>query len=210
MASSSHPMRGLYGGAIQAILNPLFEDVSHLREVPDHQEVFLYTHHEISMIVELLDLDKSHSDDTALKYHFDELSRVNESFQTSVLSECFQMNDSFMPQIGPSFTRMALFGKQYIKKYHSPSAPVDEVYIVMVLVRLRNVGTDILITLNIPVKDEIRTFPLDQWFSDVNILVAGSPQEASYSQIFTAVPAINLFREFLYTFKINDWSLFVN
>lgn len=210
MQDSAHPIRPLYGGAIQAILNPLFDDVSRLREVPDHQEVFLYTSHDISLIVELLDLDKVHADDTALRYHFEELARVNESFQSTILSEKLLMDDSFMPFIGPGFTRMALIGKQYVKKYHSPDAPVDEVYIILVLIRLRNVGTDLLITLNIPVKDEIRALPLDTWFSDVNILTVGSPLESTYDTVYTALPPINLFREVLHTFKINDWSLFGN
>eukprot|EP00842_Homolaphlyctis_polyrhiza_P003278 jgi/Hompol1/3951/HPOL_003411-RA len=50
-------LRPLYGGAIVAPVPQNFVDASQLREVPDHQEVYIDMEGDNSMIVELLDLE---------------------------------------------------------------------------------------------------------------------------------------------------------
>ncbi|KAF9543014.1 hypothetical protein EC957_001373 [Mortierella hygrophila] len=53
----------LYGGAITINLPSKFGTISHVREVPDHQEVFVNVDEDQSVIVEILELAAEASDD---------------------------------------------------------------------------------------------------------------------------------------------------
>ena len=70
--------RELFGGAITIMLPETFEDVSVLREIPDHQEVFVDRDSEVSLIVELLEHDGTISDEHAPTYYFKDLASCNE------------------------------------------------------------------------------------------------------------------------------------
>ena len=70
--------RELFGGAITIMLPETFEDVSILREIPDHQEVFVDKDSEVSLIVELLEHDGTVSDEHAPTYYFKDLATCNE------------------------------------------------------------------------------------------------------------------------------------
>ncbi len=48
--------KALFGGAMEIGIPPDFINVDHLREVPDHQEVFSNVKTDSSLIIELLDL----------------------------------------------------------------------------------------------------------------------------------------------------------
>ncbi|TVU14242.1 hypothetical protein EJB05_37698, partial [Eragrostis curvula] len=56
MAAETCAPRPLFGGAISTTFPVRFQDVSNIREVPDHQEVFVDPARDESIIVELLDL----------------------------------------------------------------------------------------------------------------------------------------------------------
>ena len=70
--------RELFGGAITIMLPETFEDVSVLREIPDHQEVFVDRDSEVSLIVELLEHDGTISDEHAPTYYFKDLATCND------------------------------------------------------------------------------------------------------------------------------------
>jgi hypothetical protein len=208
MASSSASSRALYGGAICALLDGRFRDVSDLRDVPDNQEVFVDSHSEASVIVELLEIEADLSNENALSHHFNELARANETQEVTILSQCCDMPDHFMPGIGPTRPRLALIGKQYVQKHRTPSAPVDIVYIILVLVRLENVGTDVLFTLNFPLSNrsslsENDLLAIEQSLHTSMLLPEGTDScEVAKDQIYA-------FRRFLDSFQIADWSLFL-
>lgn len=69
----------LFGGAITADIPSTLLDASNLREVPDHQEVFVGTSYgqNASLIIELLESVHKPSLLEALTYHIDELHRVS-------------------------------------------------------------------------------------------------------------------------------------
>ncbi|KAE8804053.1 putative ran guanine nucleotide release factor [Hordeum vulgare] len=56
MAGESSTRRQLFGGAISTAFPVWFQDVSNIREVPDHQEVLVDPARDESLIFELLDL----------------------------------------------------------------------------------------------------------------------------------------------------------
>ena len=70
--------RELFGGAMTIMLPETFEDVSVLREIPDHQEVFVDRDSEVSLIVELLEHDGTISDEHAPTYYFKDLATCND------------------------------------------------------------------------------------------------------------------------------------
>ncbi|RYH03683.1 hypothetical protein EON65_47230, partial [archaeon] len=148
----SHHIQPLYGGAMQTVLSAQFRDVSGVREVPDHQEVFIDTHSDASIIVELLDMESDKSDNEALQYHFEELAKANEASGTTVLGTYDLATHANLMSYLSSFPRLLLVGKQVVRKHRSVHASSDLVYVFLVLVRLRNVQTDLLISLNLPLK----------------------------------------------------------
>jgi hypothetical protein len=217
-SESSHPassIRPLYGGAIIAKLPEEFKDVSDVRPVPDHQEVFL-NDHEVSIISELLDLGHDQSDDVVLQYYFHDLANNNESQQTQILHERLVVDDTaaagshhFMPMIGGSHTKMMLIGKQSVKKYRSETSPLHDVYIIMTLIRLRNVDTDVLLTLNIPsTLLPIRNISSETLEMTLNLDLFLSSTMIEDNTLMTALPELQIYRDFLQSFHVRDWQLF--
>lgn len=194
--------RGLYGGAIVGNLADNFADVSKFRQVPDNQEVFVDRDTDASIIVELLELEASASGLPAVHYHFKELAASNEATESSILSEGDFSGEEFIPRIPNAVSKLAVIGKQKAGKYRDrPDMKLDDVHIVLVLIRLGDVTTDMLVSLNMP------NLPASDVPEDLNVnkLLFGTEQGEP------AGPAerhIALLRDFLNTLEIKDWSLF--
>ena len=74
----------LYGGALRTQLPTTvggrivrFDDMSNLRQVPDHQEVYSDVDCGCAVIIELLGLEESVSSADLAAYHFSELAKAN-------------------------------------------------------------------------------------------------------------------------------------
>lgn len=63
----------LFGGALGASLPSTFGDVSDIRQVPDHQEVWLDRDGYTSVVFEILERVEKDSNEEALKYHLEDL-----------------------------------------------------------------------------------------------------------------------------------------
>lgn len=81
MSSTTTP---LYGGALRTQLpksvggrTVRFDDMSNLRQVPDHQEVFSDVDCGCAVIIEMLGLEESVSTADLAAYHFSELAKAN-------------------------------------------------------------------------------------------------------------------------------------
>ncbi|XPS91459.1 hypothetical protein M3J09_000877 [Ascochyta lentis] len=134
----------LYGGAITVDLPSNFADTSQIREVPDHQEVYLDTNGYSSIVVEILEYQEKGSDEEALQYHFADL--IDEEDSTNILEQgravMTKMNDK------PVYTLRFI---QTPPPNTNPSRKVPEfVYIHLLLLRLREQDTDLMISVNIP------------------------------------------------------------
>ncbi|GAB2297209.1 hypothetical protein Dimus_031322 [Dionaea muscipula] len=64
----------LYGGAISSTFPQRFEDVSNIRQVPDHQEVFADPAHDESLIFEVLDLEDDVADNVSATWFLQDLA----------------------------------------------------------------------------------------------------------------------------------------
>lgn len=156
----------LFGGAITMELERSFEDVSIIRPVPDHQEVYVDKHSETSIIVELLTYENSVTDQNAAKYYFDDLASCNEALSSTIIASAVITSSEdpiyIIPHVESSFNRCVLIGQQSIKKFNSSSggggggvadeteAEVDHIMIFLTILRLKSVATDLVLTVNAP------------------------------------------------------------
>lgn len=210
--------RQLFGGAIETLLQSQFVDVSKVRQVPDHQEVFIDQDSECSLIIELLEFESSLPNDTsAIHHYFNDLAEANESTEKIVLSEGMLSGDVFIPSLDGSHCKMALIGKQRVGKYRTrPDMQVDEIYVVLVLVRLTNVGTDLLISLNIPtaaLQAAGEEPALAEWETSVDIAHLIESAEIPASAVVGAqkfYEFVSVIRGAAHTLVIKDWTLFKN
>mmetsp|Transcript_14202 Transcript_14202/g.31859 ORF Transcript_14202/g.31859 Transcript_14202/m.31859 type:complete len:207 (-) Transcript_14202:175-795(-) len=203
--------RKLYGGAIEAVLPRPFKDVSDLRQVPDHQEVFVDQDSEASLIVELLSLDADVADEHAVQHYFNQLAEHNEAATSAVLDQAIVADPSFMLSFS-AHPRMALVGRQSVPK-HRPEgegAEADDVCIVLVLVRLRDVTTDLLCSLNMPFPSAIAAAAAGEGELRADFNVAQLIPALSTTTPSTEPQAIALqmLRDFVNSMVIKDRGLF--
>ncbi|CBJ29147.1 conserved unknown protein [Ectocarpus siliculosus] len=190
MASSAGDdatLRKLFGGAMECLLPAAYVDVSDLRQVPDHQEVFASKEDGISIVIEVLSFEadinmdeQARKDGASARHFFDDLAAANGA-TSSACDFCGDLSDSIMPKLA-SYTKSALAGRQTVAKFRQ-DAPPDAVRLYLVNVRLPNVGTDLLITVNVPCPDQdtaVRTMAGAECFcSGPSRHTAGANEEIS-------------------------------
>ncbi|URE31933.1 RAN guanine nucleotide release [Musa troglodytarum] len=74
--------RPLFGGAISSCFPLRFQDVSNIREVPDHQEVFADPDQDGSLIFELLDLKHEVGDGGSAVWFLQDIAREQDAEET--------------------------------------------------------------------------------------------------------------------------------
>ena len=67
------------------VLEPCGSECSQIREVPDHQEVYLDSDGYSSIVIEILEYQEKGSDEEALQYHFGDL--IDEEDSTNILEQ---------------------------------------------------------------------------------------------------------------------------
>ena len=168
----------LYGGALSAELPRSYTDASTFREVPDHQEAWVDTISDRSIIIEILE-QKDVDDAKAIDFFLFDLAAFNEATESKVLhSRPLESEEVSNLPTCRAFTGV---GQQVVAKFREDhSGPVQ---IHCAVLRLPDVTTDILITLNDP-----------HALSD--------PPDA------TAESSEVIFARLLKSFRILDWTLF--
>ncbi|KAF9922187.1 hypothetical protein FBU30_007721 [Linnemannia zychae] len=204
----------LYGGAITINLPSKFGNISHIREVPDHQEVFVNVDEDQSVIVEILELATEASDENCAAFHFQQLAEDNDAEDTSVIQSVTRIDNAELPSWPADAKIHFLLGQQRIAKFNeqqrlqqrqqhqpatTPSASASQqpdarnlVQIMMVTFRLPTQATDIVLSYNVPLK-------ISDESSSKQVAHEGSIQEAEI-----------WFREVVKSFTVRDWSLFGN
>ncbi|XP_062903690.1 ran guanine nucleotide release factor isoform X1 [Mobula hypostoma] len=149
MATNGTDARPLFGGSFSIVLPPHFTDVSDIRDVPDNQEVFVHNSTEQSIIVELLEYQSQVADEEAARYHFDDVTAINDASGkegTEVLSvEPVSRDQLAMQELSSAWF---LSGRQQVAKFNEQAKNTVNVH--LALFRLRQYTTDILITFNDP------------------------------------------------------------
>ncbi|KAK7521572.1 Mog1/PsbP/DUF1795, alpha/beta/alpha sandwich [Phyllosticta citriasiana] len=184
----------LYGGAITVDLPATFADVSTIRQVPDNQEVYLEKDGFTSVIFDIMERveqSQAANDEEALKFHYSDM--VGDSNDATHFWHSNTASLSRLPNI-PAYTFVATQHPTPDASSRKPQP--DFTAIVLILVRLAQQKTDIVITVNVPhVPGEYPKEEVD--FS-----------KAKQGPLMDAAAAIK--QLILQTFDIKDWNLFVN
>ncbi|OAL46271.1 Mog1p/PsbP-like protein [Pyrenochaeta sp. DS3sAY3a] len=175
----------LYGGAITVDL-PSGTHTNHLysqiRQVPDHQEVYLDAEGYSSIVVEILEYVNKPSDEEALQYHFADLVDGTGDATTLVNQGRAQIKNN--PVLSLTF----------IQTPQNPNPRRKEpefAYIHLLLLRLKEQGTDILVTINIPHYRGEYEKPI---------------QEGQETKLMKDSAVVK--EKVLESFQIKDWNLF--
>lgn len=203
----------LFGGAISTMMPEEWVDASSLRTVPNHQEVFLHRDLEVSLIIELLDGELTKfkgTDSQRILMHFEDLCNANESpkDQTSILDMKDILSCDILRGILSVYPRVTMIGKQSIIKFRGKpeldGSEANEIIIVLVLVRLVNVNSDMLVSLSLPLSLFISCGIKVSDLTIDNILVKSFPNINGIGSV------LDSFRSFLNNLTIQDWNLFSN
>ncbi len=165
--STSLETRELFGGALEISLPAQFVDISNFREVPDNQEIFADSARtDRSFIIELLEHQSDVKDEDIAKYLFHDLCELNgvstSETESPILNikttsddvngalelEC--KNSNFVDHF-PGRCKQLLLGQQRVAKYRDASEVANVVNFYIGVVRLPDVGTDLMLTFNDPV-----------------------------------------------------------
>lgn len=140
----------LFGGALVCDLPTTFTDASRIRDVPDHQEVWLSTTGFTNMIIEInqmLSPEEAPTDEDALKFHFKDLVESTEA--SSADETKFWSSAKAVLTKMPDVPCYAMFATQHNAAKTSKN-PEDFTGVLMVLVRLERVKSDVVICVNVP------------------------------------------------------------
>jgi len=210
MNGHSSAPKSLFGGAIKTVFPDHFLNASNFRSVPDNQEVFVSNLDDTSIIFDVLEQVPA-SDTSAAEFHFDALAVDNEVdeddddddsrvFSTRSLASS---EHSKLPSV-PCYT---LAGYQRIVKGHyrgsvggSQGGLAEYIIIFLVVFRLTEKETDVVVSLNYPVRTEEEVAAIHgEDVKDVLAWIDGAPGVSD---------AENVLKDIIANFEIVDWSLF--
>ncbi len=229
MTTPNHHNQPLFGGAIQCNLpsNCSF-DLSDVRPVPDHQEVFVT---DVSgststnmLVFEILERQAQVPDDQAAEYFFKDLRGLNdpsvpkEDGGVSMLQRCRSVNGSWdissllsrfvasmdgfkIDGVGNEIRAYGCIGQHRVRM--SPSSLFAFVKVELCVLRLKHVHTDFLITLSQPMpQEEYLRMQQGQQQQQQQCRSGDVSCEVSYDALSES------FKSILESFVILDWNLF--
>ncbi|CAD5124928.1 DgyrCDS13172 [Dimorphilus gyrociliatus] len=149
----------LFGGYMSTILPQNLTDASNIRQIPDNQEVFL-SQNDQSFIIELMEyVDKS--DEDAIRTHFEDLSEANDANnpENSKINSIEKIENS-KHSLNGCESAYYVYGTQMVSKFKEQAR--NRVDLHLVLFRLPQYLTDILVTFNNPVIVDTQSSSFDQ------------------------------------------------
>ncbi|CAL9170671.1 unnamed protein product [Musa hybrid cultivar] len=190
--------RPLFGDAITSCFPSRFQDVSNIREVPDHQEVFADPDRDESLIFELLDLKHEVGDGGSAVWFLQDIAREQDAEETMVLEHSGTLEAVGLTSLnGPAIVTTAI-GQMAIAKGRQGREAQNLVRVYLANLRLKEVSTDVVITAYEP----ILINPLSESARTVRAGLAIPAVQAG------CLPMAEVFKLAITSFKIHDWSLF--
>ncbi|CAO3619984.1 unnamed protein product [Cunninghamella echinulata] len=138
-----------YGGAISSVIRSSYIDASEIRQVPDNQEVFIDMNTQQSLIIELLE-KVEYLDEEAAKFHFEQLAEQNDATGYTIENIEHINVDTAAPKLPKDTKVYFIRGFQNVAKFNEKA--INQVEIILALIRLEKVETDLIITLNAPIR----------------------------------------------------------
>ncbi|XP_057530678.1 uncharacterized protein LOC130809067 isoform X1 [Amaranthus tricolor] len=190
--------RLLYGGALSMTFPLRLQDLSNVRQVPDHQEAFADPSRDESLIIELLDLKHDVADEASAVWFLEDLAKEQDAeggmlIEQSGVLEAPRLCYRSMPAVVTSAV-----GQMAISKGRQGIEAQNIVRVYLANLRLKEVGTDVLIVAYEPVVIN----PLSESASSVGAGVVAPAEQSGY------MPMAEVFKLSVSTFKVHDWNLF--
>ncbi|KAJ7532864.1 hypothetical protein O6H91_13G023100 [Diphasiastrum complanatum] len=188
----------LFGGAIRCTFPLRFKDVSIIREVPNNQEVFADLNRDESIIVELLEMKHEVSNQESALWFLQDLANEQDASQDLVVERLNSIPLNEVPYLSQSTAVTTAVGKMRVSKGRQGAEARNVIQVYLGNIRLPNVNTDILITLYEPLV-------ISELSHSAASVGAGETVPAVAAG---CLPAAEIFRLILATFRVLDWSLF--
>jgi hypothetical protein len=191
--SDNTKLAQLYGGAITALIPTMMQDASDIRQVPDHQEVFLDKGSNNSLIIEILEStahrDLVNSKDRII-LHWNDILEANQCAKSQLLSEA-EEHTSKSGAIG-DFKVQTVTGVQAISKFNRND--YDVVLVFMGALLWDKFETDLVVTFHCVLEENV---------SDLSNFdrIVNKAKELKEQQR-------NVFRKVLQSIELKDASLF--
>lgn len=162
------------------------------------QEVFADPNRDESIIVELLEFEQDVADDQSALWFLQDLAYEQDAGQPLVIEAVNSLTSSDAPFLSPPIVITAAVGQMAVSKGRQGVESQNVLRVYLANVRLRSANTDILITVYEPLVISEHSESADTVGPGATV-----PAEAS-----GCMPAKEIFRLVLATFKIRDWDLF--
>ncbi|XP_014750990.1 ran guanine nucleotide release factor isoform X2 [Brachypodium distachyon] len=146
MAVESSTRRPLFGGAISSSFPFRFQDVSNIREVPDHQEVFVDPARDESLIFELLDLKGEVEDGGSALWFLRDVANEQDAGDDMVIEHSGTVQLAGLRDGEASAVAGTAIGKLAVSKGRQGREAQNIVRVYLANLRLKNAATDVVIT----------------------------------------------------------------
>jgi hypothetical protein len=135
----------LYGGSATCMMPATWVDASSLRDVPDHQEVYVHpeAQFEQSVIIEILQYESSFPDTDAGMHFFNDLANADGS--TSIEIDATRNASEKVKFLELDVTQIHVQGVQ-TKAKTGPASEMGPVFVLMDVIRVPRFDSDILVT----------------------------------------------------------------
>lgn len=148
----------LFGGHFQIELPAKYVDLSDVRQIPDHQEVYFDSWRDHSVIIELVEYNEI-PEENLLKFHWAHLCQENSCpIDEQIVYEEINLNDNekILPEIsGDKIFKKCCIGLQKIAK--AKETAKNSVLIFLTVITLPQYSTEILISMNLPILVDIKS-----------------------------------------------------
>ncbi|XP_057448259.1 uncharacterized protein LOC130739843 [Lotus japonicus] len=191
-------LRPLFGGEISSTFPNRFQDVSNIRDVPDHQEVFVDPSRDESLIFELLDFKHDVADNGSAAWFFQDLAREQDAEGTVVIEQSGVLEAPGLTHNNIPTVVTTAVGQMAISKGRQGREAQNIVKVYLANLRLKGVDTDVLITAYEPIVIN----PLSESADTVG---AGLAVPAAQAGCMSMDEVIKLA---VTNFKVYDWGLF--
>ncbi|XP_061338789.1 uncharacterized protein LOC133285558 [Gastrolobium bilobum] len=190
-----HP---LFGGKISSTFPNRFQDVSNIREVPDHQEVFADPSRDESLIFELLEFKPDIPDNGSAAWFLQDLASEQDAEGSVVIEQSGVLEaPGLMYRNTPAVVTTAV-GQMAISKGRQGREAQNIVKVYLANLRLKGVDTDVLVTAYEPIVIN----PLSESADTVGAGVAVPAAQAGCMSMDEVIKLT------VTSFKVNDWGLF--
>ncbi|KAG2572565.1 ran guanine nucleotide release factor isoform X1 [Panicum virgatum] len=200
MAAESCVPRPLFGGAISTAFPARFQvqDVSNIREVPDHQEVFVDPARDESLIFELLDLKGEVDDAGSALWFLRDIANEQDAGDNLVVEHSGTLELAGL-RLGeaPAVARTSA-GQLAVSKGRQGREAQNIVRLYLANIRLKDAATDVLITAYEP----LLINPLSESAAAVTAGPAIPAEQAG------CLPMSEIFKVAVMNFNVHDWNLF--